>query len=150
MGGIRPVGQRQMQPWLRVAMVGLLCVAFSSGLRPWIDAVKGAFMPADIAQDIAAAVMFVARVNPYGPAIRDQHAPLIGLPLEATFPHFPHPPFSLIVSLPLAFTTFPAGAALWFGFTLALVFLLAVLLDANGAPLRPRAPSGGGASSFFC
>ena len=122
-----------MQSWLRVAMLGLLCVALSSGLRPWIEAVKGAFMPADIAQDIAAAKMFVEGVNPYGPAIRERHAPLIGLPLAATFPHFPHPPFSLIVSLPLAFTTFPAGAALWFGFTLALVFLLAVLLEASSA-----------------
>jgi hypothetical protein len=106
----------------------MLVVALSAGAEPWIDAVSGAFVPADIAQDAAAARLFVDRINPYGPAIREPHARLIGLPVEATFPHFPHPPFSLIVSLPLAFSSFQLGAAFWFTFTIALILGLAALL----------------------
>lgn len=124
--------------WVRAALVGMWCVTLSSGFQPFVDAVSGAFVPADIAQDAAAAGLFVDGVNPYGPAIREPHARLTGLPVAATFPHFPHPPFSLIVSLPLAFTSFQAGAALWFAFTVALVFVLAVLLSA-----RPPAAGGG-------
>ena len=118
-------------PWMRFAVIGMLCVALSSGIQPWIDAVSGAFVPADIAQDSAAARLFVKRVDPYGPAIRQAHAQLLDMPVEGTFPHFPHPPFSLIVSLPLAFGPFSLSAGLWFAFTLALTFVLAMLLDAQ-------------------
>ena len=120
-----------MRPWVRFALVGMVGIALSSGVQPWVDAISGAFVPADIAQDAAAAALFVDRVNPYGPAIREPHARLIGLPVAATFPHFPHPPFSLIVSLPLAFTSFRVGAAIWFAFTVALVFVLAALVNAR-------------------
>ena len=125
--------------WMRVGLAGMLCVALSSGVRPWIDAASGAFVPADIAQDAAAVRLFVAGANPYGPEVRDLNAELIGLPAASVFPHFPHPPFSLIVSLPLAVTSFPVGAALWFGFTIALVFLFAVLLEAEAPVTGPMA-----------
>jgi hypothetical protein len=116
-------------PWVRAALLGMLCIALSAGLEPWTDAISGAFVAADIAQDAAAAQLFSDRVNPYGPAIRRPNADLTGLPLSATFPHFPHPPFSLIISFPLAFASWRVAAALWFGFTIALLVLLAVLLD---------------------
>ena len=125
--------------WLRVGVMGMLAVALSSGIDPWIDALSGAFVPADIAQDAAAARLFRDRIDPYSPAIREQQTNLIGLPVAAAFPHFPHPPFSLIVSLPLAFTSFRVGAALWFAFTLALLLVLAALLavgDGSGRPAR--------------
>ncbi|MBA2306055.1 MAG: DUF2029 domain-containing protein [Acidobacteria bacterium] len=104
---------------------------FSSGIRPWIDAASGAFIPADIAQDAAAARLFVAGENPYGPVIREMHSRVVGLPVAETFPYFPHPPFSLIVSSPLAYVPYRTVAVLWFGFTLALVFILAMLLAEN-------------------
>lgn len=119
-----------MTPWIRFALFGMLAVALTSGAQPWIDALSGAFLPADIAQDAAAVRLFVAGTDPYGPVIRDAQAALTGLPLAATFPHFPHPPFSLIVSLPLAFMPFPVAAAAWFGFTLVLVFVLGAVVDA--------------------
>jgi Glycosyltransferase family 87 len=100
-------------------------------MRPWIDAASGAFIPADIAQDIAAARLFIAGVNPYGPQIRDAHAQLLGLPVDGTFPHFPHPPFSLIISWPLGYASYPVAAAAWFAVTIALVFVLAALLAEN-------------------
>ena len=122
----------------------MLAIALTSGLEPWGAAIAGAFLPADIAQDVSAARLFADRINPYGPVIREAQARLVGLPLEATFPHFPHPPFSLIVGLPFAFMSFPAAALLWFTVTVALVFALAVLLDgagpARGEPVKSIAP----------
>lgn len=114
--------------WVRVALIGMVCVSLSAGVQPWVDALGGAFVPADIAQDAAAARLFVKRVSPYGPVIRQAHAELLDVPAEGTFPHFPHPPFSLIVSLPLAFGPFEVSALLWFGLTFALIFVLAALL----------------------
>lgn len=119
---------------MRAGLLGALCIALTSGLTPWIDAVSGAFIPADIAQDAAAARLFVAGVNPYGPVIREAHAALLDVPVAGTFPHFPHPPFSLLVSFPLAFVPFEVGAGLWFGFTLALIVLFAALLAGEAAP----------------
>jgi hypothetical protein len=129
---------------MRFAVIGMLCVALSSGIQPWIDAVSGAFVPADIAQDSAAARLFVKRVDPYGPAIRQAQATLLDMPVEGTFPHFPHPPFSLLVSLPLAFGPFELSAGLWFGVTLALTFVLAALLQVD-----PSAPAAGGSERTF-
>ena len=108
----------------------MLGVALTSGLQPWGAAVAGAVLPADIAQDAAAAHLVVDRINPYGPVIRDAQADLTGLPIEATFPHFPHPPFSMVVSLPLGFVSYRSGAMVWFAFTIALLFGLAALLNA--------------------
>lgn len=130
--------------WLWFGAAGTLCVVLSSGWLPWWDALSGAFVPADIAQDAAAARLFVDRINPYGPVIREAHAKLLDVPLDGTFPHFPHPPFSLIVVLPLAFGSFAAAAALWFAFSLGLLGLLAALLtraalSPNDTPHSPRA-----------
>ena len=69
-----------------------------------------------------------AEVSPYGPVIRDVHTDLTGLPLAATLPYFPTRRSHSIISLPLAFLSFHAGAALWFAVTMALVFTLAVLI----------------------
>ena len=122
-----------------VGLLAALGVALSSGARPWIDAAGGAFVPPDIAQDVAAARLFATGVNPYGPIIREMHSRVVPVPVAATFPHFPHPPFSLIVSWPLAYVSFQTAALMWFAFSLALVFLLAALLagslaDQDGNP----------------
>lgn len=114
--------------WTVRALILAACVALTAGWQPWLDAVSGAFVPADIAQDIAAAKLFVEGVNPYGTVIREAHAQLLNVPIEGTFPYFPHPPFSLIVSWPLAYLSYGTGAAVWFAFTLSLVFVLAALL----------------------
>lgn len=129
-----------MTPWIRFAIGGVLCVALSAGAQPWFDALSGAFVPADIAQDTAAARLFVRGINPYGPAIRQAHAELLDVPVEGTFPHFPHPPFSLIVSLPLAIGSFDLAAGLWFGFTVALIVVLALLLT-SAVQRRPNGRS---------
>jgi hypothetical protein len=118
--------------WITVGLLGMLGVALSSGFKPWGAALAGAVLPADLAADAAAAHLFIQRISPYGPAIRAAHMDLTGLPFVATLPYFPHPPFSLIISLPLAFVSFHVGAALWFGFTMALLFALAVLLHKSG------------------
>ena len=126
------------QPWVLVGLIGMLAAATSSGLKPWAAAIAGGYLPADLAADAAAARLFVQKLSPYGPVIRDVHMDLTGLPLAATLPYFPHPPFSLIISLPLAFMSFHAGAALWFAVTMALVFTLAVLI--HKAATSPNMP----------
>ena len=117
-----------MRRWILVGLFAALGVSLSSGARPWIDAVSGAFVPPDIAQDVAAARLFATGVSPYGPVIREMHSRVVPVPVDATFPHFPHPPFSLIVSWPLAYVSFQTAALMWFAFSLALVFLLAAVL----------------------
>jgi hypothetical protein len=112
-------------------LVGAVAVALSSGAKPWIDAASGAFHPPDIAQDVAAAHLFADRISPYGPVIREMHSHVTGLPLSATYPYFPHPPFSLLVSLYSAYVSFQTAALAWFAFSLALVFMLAALLAEN-------------------
>jgi hypothetical protein len=129
--------------WGRIALVLAAVAALSSGWRPWIDAAGGAFVPADIAQDAAAARLFVQCVNPYSAAIRSAHADVTGLPWDGTFPYFPHPPFSLIVSWPLAYVSYPTAAAIWFAFTIALVVLLAALLADEFEASGGGAHSGG-------
>jgi hypothetical protein len=111
--------------WLAVAF----CVALTSGIRPWVDAASGAFIPADISQDAAAARLFARSVSPYGPVIRDEHSRMLGVAVNDTFPYFPHPPFSLIVSWPLGYVPFRTGAAMWFASTLAILLVLAALLS---------------------
>jgi len=118
--------------WVLIGLLGMLCVASSSGLKPWEAAIAGAFLPADLAADVAAAHLVVQRISPYGPAIRPVHVAITGLPLAATLPYFPHPPFSLLIGFPLAFISFQEASILWFGVTIALVFALAVLLHRVG------------------
>jgi hypothetical protein len=113
-------------------LLGMLCVASSSGFKPWAAATAGAFLPADLAADVAAAHLFVQRVSPYGPDIRPAHVAITGLPLAATLPYFPHPPFSLVMSFPLAFLTFQQASLLWFAVTIMLLFALAVILHTAG------------------
>ena len=134
-----------MRPWIGAALIATFAVVLTSGASPWVAAVGGAFVPPDIAQDVAAARLFASRVNPYGPAIRDMHARVVPVPVNETFPYFPHPPFSLIVSWPFAFVSFQTAALAWFSFSLGLLFLLAVLLaaewaDGRGASAPPPMP----------
>jgi hypothetical protein len=117
------------------ALVATGVVVLSSGARPWVDAAGGAFVPQDIAQDVAAARLFASGVSPYGPVIREMHSRVVPVPVNETFPHFPHPPFSLLVSWFSAYVSFETAALIWFSFCLALVFMLAVLLVEN-LPLR--------------
>ena len=80
------------------------------------------------------------RVNPYGPVIREMHSRVTGITIEETYPYFPHPPFSLIISLFTAFGTFRTAALLWFGLSLGLLFMLAALLAENLWPDGGREP----------
>lgn len=122
-----------MRSWIGAALIATLATVLMSGAAPWIAAVGGAFVPPDIAQDVAAARLFASRVNPYGPAIREMHARVVPVPVNETFPYFPHPPFSLIVSWPFAFVSFQTAALAWFSFSIGLLFLLAVLLAGGWA-----------------
>ena len=103
-------------------------MALSSGWQPWVDAVGGAFIPTDIAQDVAAARLFNQRVDPYGPVIREMHGTVVSLPANETFPYFPHPPFSLIVSWGLAFGSYQTAALIWFSASVALLLVLSGLV----------------------
>ena len=123
-----------MRSWITAAAVAVGVAAFSSGLTPWKDAITGAYDPPDIAQDVAAVRLFVERVNPYGPVIREMHSRVTGITFEQTYPYFPHPPFSLIVSLFMAFGAFTTAALLWFGLSLGLLFMLSALLAENLGP----------------
>ena len=134
---------RSARAWTVAALIAAATVVLSSGVTPWVDAAGGAFVPPDIAQDVAAARLFADRVNPYGPVIREMHSRVVPVPVNETFPYFPHPPFSLAVSWLFAFVTFQTAALLWFSFSVALLFLLAALLAENLAndggtpPARP-------------
>ncbi len=122
-----------MRPWILAGFIGAIIVSCSSGARPWIDAASGAFYPPDIPQDVAAAHLFAGGTSPYGPVIRQMHSQLTGLPVAQTYPYFPHPPFSLIVSLFSAYVPLRTAALIWFALSLALVFLLAALLAENAS-----------------
>lgn len=124
---------RWVRVWTVAALAGTAAVVLSSGVTPWVDAVGGAFVPPDIAQDVAAARLFADGVNPYGPVIRDMHSRVVPVPVNETFPYFPHPPFSLLVSWPFAYVPFQTAALVWFSFSVALLFLLAALLAENVA-----------------
>ena len=134
-----------MRGFIAAGLLGGAAVALSSGVEPWLGALAGAFVPADIAQDVAAARLFDAGVNPYGPVIRDVHSTILPLPVEATFPYFPHPPFSLLVSWGFAYVSFETAALIWLGVTLALIFILAALLTElySAAAGGHRAPAQG-------
>jgi hypothetical protein len=125
--------------WVVVALLGMGCVALSSGLRPWGAAIAGAVWPADLAADVAASHLFVQRISPYGPAIRVTHMELTGLPHEATLPYFPHPPFSLLVGAAMGFMSFGTAALVWFATTVALLFVLAILLSKAASTVVPNA-----------
>ena len=142
-----------MRRWILAGILGALGASLSSGARPWLDAASGAFDPPDIAQDIAAAHLFVRGTSPYGPVIRQMHSQLTGLPLAQTYRYFPHPPFSLVISLFSAYVPVRAAELMWFALSFALVFLLAALLAEHatdaGRPGASRA-SPQMVVGFFC
>jgi hypothetical protein len=119
---------RRLPRWVLAGLVAAAAAALTSGWRPWFDALGGAFVPADIPQDFAAVHLVVDGVNPYGPEIRQMQAQLVGIPVDRTFPYFPHPPFSVFLTFFAAFMPFKAAVLTWFGISIALVFVLAVLL----------------------
>lgn len=138
-----------MRTWILAALIGTVGVALSAGARPWIDAASGAFTPPDITQDIAAAHLFVARVNPYSPEIREMHSRLTGIPVGETFPYFPHPPFSLLVSLFSAYVPLKAARLIWFVASLSLVFMYAALLAENASTRERSGPRGTVVAALF-
>jgi glycosyl transferase family 87 len=73
-------------------------------------------------------------VNPYGPAIRQMHAQLVGIPVDRTFPYFPHPPFSVFLTFFAAFMPFKDAVLTWFAISVALVFVLAAILAKSLLP----------------
>src|SRR5436309_11585309 len=123
-----PMTSRRLPCFVLAGLVAASVAALTSGWRPWFDALGGAVVPADIPQDFAAVHLVVNGVNPYGPEIRQMQAQLAGLPVDRTFPYFPHPPFSVFLTFFAAFVPFKAAVFSWFGISFALVFVLAVLL----------------------
>jgi hypothetical protein len=109
-------------------LLGTLMVIASSGWTPWVDALSGAFAPVDIAQDVAAARLFADGISPYGTVIREMHARVVNVRVDQTFPYFPHPPFSLLVSWYSAYVSFETAALIWFSVSVGLLFLVAALL----------------------
>src|SRR5947209_1464290 len=64
------VRTRRLPRWALAGLIAASVAALTSGWRPWLDALGGAVVPADIPQDFAAVHLVVNGVNPYGPEIR--------------------------------------------------------------------------------
>ena len=119
---------RRVPCFVLAGLVAASVAALTSGWQPWFDALGGAVVPADIPQDFAAVHLVVNGVNPYGPEIRQIQAQLTGLPVERTFPYFPHPPFSVFLTFFAAFMPLKAAVLTWFVISVELAFVLAALL----------------------
>jgi len=117
-----------MRRWV-IAAVGLVAmVMLVSGDTPWRYTLFGLVSPPDFAQDLAAARVFASNQNPYEVGIARDHAELMKVPEDKGYLHFPHPPLLFLVLLPMAGFTLAQAAAIWFGVSLGLLFLLAALL----------------------
>jgi hypothetical protein len=114
--------------WMMSAAAVTIVVALSAGAMPWRQAAAGAFRPPDLAQDIAAAQMFASGADPYEVGVQSVQAQMLGIPVEAGYPYFPHPPLAVILTWPIADLPFSSAAMIWFAGSLALLFALAVLL----------------------
>jgi hypothetical protein len=114
--------------WMMSAAIVTIVVALSAGAMPWRQAAAGAFRPPDLAQDIAAAQMFASGVDPYEVGVQAVQAHMLGIPVEAGYPYFPHPPLAVVLTWPIADLPFNSAALIWFAGSLALLFALAVLL----------------------
>jgi uncharacterized membrane protein YhaH (DUF805 family) len=114
--------------WMMAAAVVMIGVALSAGAMPWLQAAAGAFKPADLAQDIAAARVVASGANPYDVGVQAVQANILHIPVEAGYPYFPHPPVAVVVAAPIAGLPFSAAALIWFAGSLALLFALSVLL----------------------
>ena len=100
----------------------------ASGDTPWRYTLFGLVSPPDFAQDLAAARVFASSQNPYEVGIAGAHAELMKVSEDEGYLYFPHPPLLFLVLLPMAGFTLAQAAAIWFGVSLGLLFLLAALL----------------------
>jgi hypothetical protein len=117
-----------MRRWAAIA-AGLVIVAILlSGDTPWRYTLFGLVSPPDFAQDLAAARVFASNQNPYEVGIARAHAELMKVSEDKGYLYFPHPPLLFLVLLPMAGFTLAQAAAIWFGVSLGLLFLLAALL----------------------
>jgi Glycosyltransferase family 87 len=132
---------------------GLVLVAILlSGDTPWRYTLYGLVSPPDFAQDLAAARVFASNQNPYGVGIARAHAELMKVSEDEGYLYFPHPPLLFLALLPIAGLTLAQAAAIWFGVSLGLLFLLAALLaEAYAGPakaghyyVRPHGPAKAG------
>jgi hypothetical protein len=115
-----------MRRWVATA-AGLVVVAILlSGDTPWRYTLYGLVSPPDFAQDLAAARVFASNQNPYEVGIAREHAEL--MKEGKGYLYFPHPPLLFLVLLPVAEFTLAKAAAIWFGVSLGLLFLLAAIL----------------------
>jgi hypothetical protein len=133
-----------MRTWVTVTGALVLLAAFSAGVVPWRDAIGGAFMPPDFAQDIAAARVLADGADPYAADFAAIHAQVLGVGPRDGYPYLPHPPFAILLGWPLARLAFSAAALCWFAASLACCFVLAILLGGfarNQSDFRlPRLP----------
>ena len=71
---------------------------------------------------------------------------ILGIPAEAGYPYFPHPPVAVVLTWPIAGLPFSSAALIWFAGSLALLFALSVLL-AEVVSCREVGAKGGGPST---
>jgi alpha-1,2-mannosyltransferase len=122
-----------MRRWGAAAAGLVLAAILLSGNTPWRYTLFGMVAPPDFAQDLAAARVFAAGQNPYEAGIARTHAALMKVSEDQGYQHFPHPPLLFLLVLPLADLTLARAAAIWFGVSLGLLFLLAVVLAESAA-----------------
>jgi hypothetical protein len=106
----------------------VLVAILLSGDTPWRYTLFGLVSPPDFAQDLAAARVFASNQNPYEVGIARAHAELMKVSEDKGYLYFPHPPLLFLILLPMAGFTLAQAAAIWFGVSLGLLFLLAALL----------------------
>ena len=124
--------------WVLLGLAGAAAAAVSSGVTPWLRALGGAFRPPDFAADVAAARLLIAGSNPYSSMFQGAHAEVLQIPHAAGYPYLPHPPLVVLASVPFGFGSFESAAAVWFALSLAMVFVLALLLSEAAAPTAAR------------
>ena len=117
-----------MRRWAAIAAGLVLVAILLSGDTPWRYTLFGLVSPPDFAQDLAAARVFASNQNPYEVGIARAHAELMKVSEDEGYLYFPHPPLLFLVLLPMAGFTLAQAAAIWFGVSLGLLFLLAALL----------------------
>jgi hypothetical protein len=114
--------------WVFAAAGLVVLVILLSGSDPWRFTVQGLVSPPDFAQDVAAARVFASDRNPYQDGIARTHAEIMNVSEEQGYRHFPHPPLLFLLLLPVAHFALRPAAVLWFGLSLALLFVLAAIL----------------------
>lgn len=122
--------------WIHVTALLTLAVVLSSGSKPWVHALTGAFRPPDFAADMAAVQAVVSGSHPFTPDFATQHAQAMGVAVEEGYPFFPHPPSAVLLFRPLASLSLGTAALIWFAVSLWLLLMLArILVEAIGPHL---------------